>query len=245
MLDVFFLSFNEPYADDNYQRLLATAPLAKRVNGVKGFYAAHRRCAELSLTHNFYVVDADAQLVDGFDFKFEPSHAKGYYKPESENLYIWASKNPVNGLTYGYGGVKLFPKMYLLSNKITSVDFTTGLGIDTIVSKQISNITKFNYDEFFTWRAAFREVVKLSSGMILEELSKRLPAEQMIKIDLENKQRIKEWMTALPEAEFGEWAIKGSQDAIAFVNSLDNNLDSLAKINDIDWMKNEFTRQYF
>jgi hypothetical protein len=245
MLDVFFLSFNEPYADENYRRLLAVAPLAKRINGVKGFYNAHRRCAELSLTHNFYVVDADAQLVNNFDFRFEPSHARGYYKPESENLYIWSSKNPVNGLTYGYGGVKLFPKLYLLSNKITSIDFTTGLGIDTVVKEEVSNITAFNYDEFFTWRAAFREVVKLSSGIILNELSKRLSLEQMIKVDAENRQRITEWNTALPDAKFGEWAIKGAHDAATFITGLEDDLDSLAKINDIDWMKNEFTRQYF
>jgi hypothetical protein len=42
MLDVFFLSYNEPYADENYELLLEKAPHAKRVNGITGFTAAHQ-----------------------------------------------------------------------------------------------------------------------------------------------------------------------------------------------------------
>ena len=40
MLDVFFLSYNEPYADEHYEKLLEKAPHARRVHGVKGFVEA-------------------------------------------------------------------------------------------------------------------------------------------------------------------------------------------------------------
>ena len=244
MLDVFFLSYNEPYAEENYQRLLKTAPLARRVNGVKGFYEAHRRCAELSMTYNFYVVDSDAILAENFNFNFTPSTAPGYYKPESDFLYVWSSVNPINGLVYGYGGVKLFPKMALLNKKITSIDFTTGVGLETRVMEQISNITKFNYNEFYTWRAAFREVVKLSSGVILDSLRERFTAEQIESIRIESEQRIQIWCTRGQTEQFGEWAILGAEQAIAFSKKYNNDHRALSYINDIEWLKNEFTRQY-
>ena len=244
MLDVFFLSYNEPYAEENYQRLLKTAPLARRVNGVKGFYEAHRRCAELSMTYNFYVVDADALLAENFNFNFVPSTAPGYYKPESDFLYVWSSVNPINGLIYGYGGVKLFPKMALLNKKMTSIDFTTCVGLETRVMEQISNITKFNYNEFYTWRAAFREVVKLNSGVILDSLRERFTAEQIEKIKIESEQRIQAWLTQGQTAEFGEWAILGAEQAVAFSKKYNNDHRALSYINDIEWLKNEFTRQY-
>jgi hypothetical protein len=244
MLDVFFLSYNEPYADANYQRLLEFAPLARRVNGVKGFYEAHRRCAELSMTYNFYVVDSDAWIVDDFNFNFRPSTAPGYYKPESDFLYVWSSHNPINGLTYGYGGVKLFPKMALLNKKITSIDFTTGVGLETRIMEQVSNVTKFNYNEFYTWRAAFREVVKLSSGVILDTLRERFTPEQIETIKAEGEQRIQAWLTQGEDQPFGTWAILGAEQAIAFSKKYNNDHRALSYINDIEWLKNEFTRQY-
>jgi hypothetical protein len=244
MLDVFFLSYNEPYADTNYTRLLEFAPLARRVNGVKGFYEAHKRCAELSMTYNFYVVDADAWIVDDFNFNFVPSTAPGYYKPESDFLYVWSSINPINELTYGYGGVKLFPKMALLNKKITSIDFTTGVGLETKVMDEVSNITKFNYDEFYTWRAAFREVVKLSSGVILETLRDKFTDEQMLQFKQDNSRRVEAWLTLGEDKPYGEWAMLGAEQAVAFSKKYDNDQRALAYINDIEWLKNEFTKQY-
>jgi len=244
MLDVFFLSYNEPYADQNFQRLIKFAPLAKRVNGVKGFYEAHKRCAELSMTYNFYVVDSDAWIVDDFNFDFKPSTAPGYYKPESDFLYVWSSQNPINGLTYGYGGVKLFPKMALLNKKITSIDFTTGVGLETKIMAQVSNVTKFNFNEFYTWRAAFREVVKLSSGVILDSIKDRFTEEEIAKIKKESEDRIQSWLTQLDGADYGTWAVLGAEQAIAFSKKYDNDTRALSYINDIEWLKNEFTKQY-
>ena len=46
--------------------------LCSRVQGVKGIFEAHKRCAELAYTKSFYVVDADAKLESNFDFPFKP-----------------------------------------------------------------------------------------------------------------------------------------------------------------------------
>ena len=67
--DVVMLSYREPEADANYAKLLEKVPNAKRVHGVKGIFNAHQRASEIADTKMFYVIDADAILLD--DFKFE------------------------------------------------------------------------------------------------------------------------------------------------------------------------------
>ena len=56
MFDVFFISYHEQYADENFEALLDKAPLAKRVDGIKGIFNAHKHAAELSKTKMFYVI---------------------------------------------------------------------------------------------------------------------------------------------------------------------------------------------
>ena len=67
-LDIFHLSYKEPYADQTWEELVKKFPYARRVQGVKGIFEAHKRCAELAYTKSFYVVDADAKLESNFDF---------------------------------------------------------------------------------------------------------------------------------------------------------------------------------
>ena len=76
MLDVIFLSYDEPTADENFELLQLFAPHAKRVHGVDGILNAHKECAKASSTNYFYVVDADAVIDELFTFKFTPSAYK-------------------------------------------------------------------------------------------------------------------------------------------------------------------------
>ena len=130
MLDVFFLSYDEPSADENYEILKMFAPNAKRVQGVKGIFNAHLECAKQSNTSHFYVVDADAVIEEEFSFKFTPDYDAEAYPavPETECVYVWRSRNPINDLIYGYGGIKLFPKHKLLNASEWVVDMTTTIG---------------------------------------------------------------------------------------------------------------------
>ena len=85
MLDVFFLSYNEPFADEHYEKLLPVAPHAKRVHGIKGIYNGHKECARQAMTENFYVIDADAILE--LDFEFSTPY-------NTEFQIIFKSRNP-------------------------------------------------------------------------------------------------------------------------------------------------------
>ena len=246
MLDVFFLSYNEPYADENFARLLEIAPHARRVNGVKGFYPAHRRCAQLSLTHNFYVVDADAIIMDDFTFDFTPSKYKKIWdRPESDIMFVWKSVNPINKLIYGHGGVKLIPKLPLLTyNGDTSVDFTTGIGLNIYVNDTVSNITAFNYDPFYTWRAALRECAKLVTNTTTERLEHKLQYdyEKIREIKKEAEDRLNIWCTEGIDNPYGEYAIHGAKYGKEYGEKYLDNDEQLVLINDIEWVKNEFNK---
>ncbi len=53
MLDVFFLSYDEPFADEHYELLQLVAPHAKRVHGIKGIFNGHKECARRAMTKIF------------------------------------------------------------------------------------------------------------------------------------------------------------------------------------------------
>jgi len=246
MLDVFFLSYNEPYADEHYEKLLEKAPHARRVHGVKGFVEAHRECARQSLTYNFYVVDADAIIVDDFDFNFTPSKYNYWWKgiPQSECLCVWSSVNPINGLTYGYGGVKLIPKIPLLKKDKDTIDFSTGFGLPFKVFDRVSNITAFNFDEFNTWRSAFRECTKLVTNLTNKEMEELddVNYEEIQRAKAVTRQRLETWCTVGADKKFGSYALDGARRGRQFGQDNINNPEQLKLINDYEWMKNEFTR---
>jgi MoaA/NifB/PqqE/SkfB family radical SAM enzyme len=220
-LDVVFISYNEPNAEENWQRVLAKAPYAKRVDGIKGIFNAHRAAAEIADTDMFYVVDGDAFLEDSWDFKFQP----GIF--DRDCTYIWQSRNPVNDLVYGYGGVKLFPKSALLKMKQwTTLDLSTTVVPKLKVMDSISNITAFNTDPFSTWRSAFREVVKLCNNI------KNNPEDSV------SKDRINIWETT-GDKIFGKYSISGAKAGKQFFESADD----LTKINDRDYLQSLFDKQ--
>jgi len=243
MLDVFFLSYNEPYADENYARLKELVPNARRVNGVKGFAAAHQECARRSFTDNFYVVDSDAIIVDNFNFNFTPSKYLDLWgQPESNSIYIWYSINPINDLIYGHGGVKILPKQPLLCDDKDVIDFTTGFGLTTKVIDKVSNITAFNYDEFNTFRSAFRECAKLATNITNKEIVDILHQDEISKLKKEAEHRLNIWTTVGKNKKFGKYCIAGAIQGKKYGENCKEDKSSLQLINDYEWMRNEFNK---
>jgi len=230
MLDVFFLSYDESFADENYEILQMFAPNAKRVHGVKGIFEAHQECARRSKTSHFYVVDADAVIEEEFSFRFTPDPKKFVYEtvPETECVYVWRSRNPVNDLIYGYGAAKLFPKDKLLAAEHWNVDMTTTIGATFVPKYQISNVTAFNTDPFNTWKSAFRECVKLSSAIIPNGSN------------TDNEYRLKVWSEKGENRPFGSYAIIGARQGRDFGKRYKNKPEVLGKINDFSWLKEVF-----
>jgi hypothetical protein len=220
--DIVFISYNEPNADESYKTLLKRFPRAKRVHGVKGIHQAHIEAAKLSKTPMFWVVDADATIVDDFNFDLR------LHKYDRDIVHIWHSRNPVNDLEYGYGGVKLLPKYLTLSMNTDTVDMTTSISKKIRIMPTVSNYTSFNTDPFSTWKSAFRECVKLASRAIDRDYQ------------AETEARLRTWCTVGSDKPFGSYAIAG---AIAGAKYGYNNItdpEALFKINNFEWLLEQY-----
>ncbi len=222
--DIIFISYNEPQADENFARLKARFPYAQRVQGIKGIHQAHIAAAKKAFTKMFWVVDADAQILDTFNF----DHVVSEY--DLENVHVWRSRNPINDLEYGYGGVKLLPKSLTQNMDTSKPDMTTSISSLFKAMPEISNVTAFNVDAFNTWKSAFRECVKLASKTIDRQ------------DDTDTNYRLNVWCTRGLDRPFGREAIEGAVQGKQYgLENKDNN-ESLKMINDFDWLRERFGR---
>jgi hypothetical protein len=223
--DIIFISYNELPADLNFKKLYNRFPRAIRVQGVKGIHQAHASAAKLSTTSMFWVVDADAEIVDNFEFNFTvPEY-------NIDQVYVWKSKNPINDLEYGYGGVKLLPKKLALEMNINSVDMTTSISKKFNIVDEISNITSFNTDPFSTWKSAFRECVKLSSKLIEGQ------------IDDETTHRLDAWCSVGADKKYGLFSIDGAIAGRNYGQTHKHDANALRLINDFDWLHTMFNNR--
>jgi hypothetical protein len=219
MYDIVFISYDESSADENYTALKTRFPMTKRVHGVKGIHHAHIAAAKKCFTKMFWIVDADAIIMDVFNFDYVvPDH-------QLDHVHVWRSQNPVNDLVYGYGGVKLFPRQMTINMDTSKTDMTTSISSKFIAVEETANITAFNTDAFSTWRSAFRECAKLSSKTILRQN------------DEETGYRLSTWCTKGSERSFGDYAIAG---AIAGREFGISNINDVSLINNFEWLKEQF-----
>jgi hypothetical protein len=222
--DIIFISYNEPQADENFARLKARFPYAQRVQGIRGIHQAHIAAAKKAFTKMFWVVDADAQILDTFNF----DHVVSEY--DLENVHVWRSRNPINDLEYGYGGVKLLPKSLTQNMDTSKPDMTTSISSLFKAMPEISNVTAFNVDAFNTWKSAFRECVKLASKTIDRQ------------DDTDTNYRLNVWCTRGLDRPFGREAIEGAVQGKQYgLENKDNN-EALKMINDFDWLRERFGR---
>lgn len=223
MFEIFFISYQEPNADENWKKLKNRFPFAQRIHGVKGIHQAHIAAAKRSLTKLFYVVDGDAEIVDDFSF-FDYK----VLESETDIVCVWHSQNPVNGLVYGYGGVKLLPKEKVLNTSLNSIDMALSLSERFKSISTISNITKFNTDPFNTWKSAFRECVKL----VTKPIDKNY--------DEETDYRLETWCTQGADKPFGKFSLQGANLGKKYGLENIENPEALSKINDFDWLREQY-----
>lgn len=205
MLDIIFLSYDEPQADENFKKLKLRFPLAKRVHGVKGIDNAHFKAAEKAKTKSFYVVDADIAVRDNFDFSYVPPDHQSQY------VHIWMCHNPVINETYGYSGIKLFNKDFFAERK-PFLDFSTSLGNGVVYHKDVASDVHFDSSPLTTFRAAYREAFKLAKNP-----------------NTESQERLRNWRTKDPKCNNPEWFMLGVALGVHHANNM-KNMD----VNDFD-----------
>lgn len=220
MYDIVFISYQEPNADENWHRLKTRFPFAKRVHGVKGIHQAHIRAAGICFTDMFWVVDGDAVVLDSFNFEYDPF--------DLEYVYVWRSRNPINDLEYGNGGVKLLPRKMTLNMDTSKPDMTTSISTKFKPVFEVSNITAFNTDPFNTWKSAFRECCKLASKVIDRQKSDETDA------------RLKAWCSMGADRKHGLESIAGARAGMIYGKENAGDIEALKKINDFDWLQRKF-----
>ena len=210
--DIIYLSYDEPNAEENYADLCSKVPWAKRVHGVEGSDAAHKACAELSETERFITIDGDNKIRDGFlDQEIDIDEDQVL----KSSVISWCGQNVINNLMYGNGGIKCWPKEYVLkmrthenadpNNKQAQVDFCWD--INYIQQNSCFSDVHNNATAHQAWRAGFREGVK----MALDRGIKVADAEALRGSHWKNLHRLYIWTMVGADVEHGEWAILGAR----------------------------------
>lgn len=233
--DIIYLSYDEPNAEKNYADLCKKIPWAKRVHGVKGSDAAHKACARLSETDRFITVDGDNIIHQDFltkEFDFDENR-------DLEKCVIsWTARNTINGLMYGNGGLKCWPKEYVLNmrthenadpnNPHAQVDFCWDLEyiqMNSCYSEIHNNTTPQQ-----AWRAGFREGVKMALDRGVKP-----SVEAFKKNHWKNLHRLYIWLMVGADVENGMWAIYGAREGL--YKTMLSDWDYV-NVRDFDWLNN-------
>jgi hypothetical protein len=212
--DIIYLSYDEPNAEKNFADLVSKCPWAEHVSGVKGSDSAHKAAAEKSTTDRFITVDADNIINDDFlnqviDFDENTDL--------TNKVISWTAKNIINGLSYGNGGLKCWPKQHVLNmrthenapsdNPHAQVDFcwdTQYIQMNGTFSTIHNNATPQQ-----AWRAGFREGVKMALDQGV-----RPDYEGFKRNHWKNLHRLYIWLMVGADVENGRWAIHGAREGL-------------------------------
>ena len=229
---VVFLSYDEPNADANYQRLLEFCPNALRVHGIKGSDTAHKHVARLiAADDNVIIVDGDNFIKPNF---FTNSFVMNDDIDLSKSVVSFSAYNITNGCQYGNGGIKVWPTKLLLSMQTHengdeySVDFDTEnyLQLNTCGSDIIITASPLQ-----AWRAGFREGVKLCmmDGKVVSSLDD---------IDWRNYDRLYRWLHVGSDQTNGLWAVLGARYGCYY--ALRQRLESINVLRNFDKLNKMF-----
>ena len=217
--DVFFISHGESNAEINWEKVKKLLPWTKRVDGVSEISDAHQACANQTKGSHFWTIDADNDIIEDaiveymFNFDFE-------FVWHEKCVHIFHALNAVNGLQYGWGGIKLWPVENFNEVKRNYIDFTTSFS-DIVVHPQLLSVTRFNTDSISAWRSAFRESAKLT---------------KIAPTNLEARERLNVWLTQVYEVPFAREVLYGALSG----NRWATKNDDLSSINDWDWLAEQY-----
>ena len=218
-MDIIFISYDEPSAEKRFNELKKRFPRAKWAKDIMGQTLAYMAAASMSETDYFFAVFPKLEIVDSFNFDFQPDRLK------NPCHYIFHCKNPVNGLEYGHGAVLLYNKGLVMKTTDPGLDFT--LSAPHEVVPILSAINHFNQTPWLAWRTAFREVIKLLQA----------------KPTVEGRYRLKKWLT-IGSGDNADWVHKGAVDAKEFYDANKLDYKSLMKSYDFEWLKQNYEQRY-
>jgi len=216
-LDMVFISYDEPNAEHNFKALKERCPRAKRVHRVKGFDAAHKAAARLSETDLFITIDAD-------NIDVEPGIVNAAIDVPNLSLnsvVTFSATNRLNGLIYGNGGVKVWPKQLTLDMKshetADSENATTEFcwTLDWHTDKRIASAIDVTSTPFQAFRAGIREGTKLMTpdGLTPKRVYPDLPLKDAFRRHVwkGNADRLAIWCSVGADVKNGLFAMYGAR----------------------------------
>lgn len=228
-MDIVYISYDEPEAEQNYATLLElTKDLDNRVvrvHGVKGMENALKAAAETSITPWCYNVFAKTELEPDFKFDYVPDYM------QIPKHYIFYCRNASNGLEYGHMGVIMYN-----TNMVVNAPPYDELGLDYTVSFPVEVVPKlschgnFATSPYHAWRTAFRESAKLSYFNV------ETP-------DIEIQYRLNVWTTHAV-GEYSEWVLHGANDGVEFFKESNGRLEYLKQSFRWEWLRERFVKKY-
>lgn len=230
-LDVILITYDEPNKEYNWNNLQEKMPWAKRVDGVKGFDAAHKKAAEISETDYFITIDGDNIIHNDF--------LNQTIKLNNNSVISWASKNNINGLVYGNGGIKCWPKQLVLNMKThehsdderNKIEFCWGIKYTQM--NDCYSDTIINKSPFQAFRAGFREGVKMSLDQGVKISNNKFKD----MIHTSNYRRLLIWGSIGNHVENGKYSIFGTRLGCYLTNLENFNIEN---VRDYDWFKEYF-----
>ena len=200
-LSIVFVSYDEPEAEAHWADLKAKFPHAERVRGVAGFLGAHRAAAAAATTDRFVTVDAGNVVDPAF-----AEHGIDRDKLDSPRVIVWPARNAVNGLCYGDGGLRCWPRS--LARDGLAADSGSAIPPPLVFEARSFSTLHPNGSPLHAFRAAFHEGARLSladggggaGGLPL--------AERLSPVAL---RRLLVWCTVGADAENGLWCLYGAR----------------------------------
>jgi hypothetical protein len=209
-LDCIYLTYDEPNAEENWVKIKNMVPWACRVDGVKGSDAAHKAAGEASNTDRFILIDGD-NIPDPSFFNLTLTFPTEEYE---RAVFRWRARNHVNGLMYGNGGLSSWTKDFV--NNMKTHENTDG-SVETLVEfcfdplywamHDCYSVTYPNGSAFHSWRAGFREGVK----MCLNKGARPTLADFKQRVHHRNLDHLSIWHNVGRDIEYGIWAIAGAR----------------------------------
>ena len=222
VFDVVYVSNGEPDEEKHWQKIKNKAPRAKWVRGVKGRTKAYQAMAHKSDTDWFYACFAKSEIVETFDFTWQPDRLK------APCHYIFYGRQVINDLEYGHGGVIMYEKHLTLATNNPGIDFTLSAKHDVV--PVLSTLVYAGETEYMAWKTAFRECIKLHQ-------------DALTKNDVDAKYRLKIWRT-VGQTKNGIWSIMGANDGVEFYDSVKGDSTQLQNSYEWEWLNEYFIKKY-
>jgi len=223
--DIFFISYQEPNREENWQQLLTFHPKAKRVDGITGIDRAHMFCRAQSTTDRFWTVDGDNWITSPLTYKETGTTLDDF------DLLFFNAVDAIDGELDSLGGIKLWKRDKFINTDMSKGDFSTHATKTRRAVQRTLSEHRYNSTPYDAWKFSFRQMVKCYAGVIhnnvVDQNVKKFQKHQELDNGVNNAQ----------------WSYQGLLDAKQYVDECCGDFDKINLINDYNWLRKAAPKQ--